>query len=399
MKKVTALLLALAMVVALTACGNTAASDNSVNTPAQVQSDTATQAPQEASTSDAWNFKIGIMAHSVTYGEENYRTSTGMVEQYGSDKVIVDTYPDVAEQEIVISKVLAMAADPEVKVIIFNIADAGTIAAITALKEVRDDIITICGNPVEDVEQIASVADLILMKDHTNLAKNMVAAAADAGAKTFVHYSFPRHMSSQVVAQRAEVFKAECDARGITYVEATTPDPNGDSGVAGTQQFILEDIPLKVAEYGKDTCFFGTQSAMFEPIIKAVCEEGALYFGQSDPSCIDHFPGALGIQVPEDKIGNLDYMHEQIAIKVKELGMEGRIGTWKQSVISMVINCAFDIGRAYASGDITVPNDFEFVSNLFAEFGGEGTTTNIYTNTSGAEISNVILYCGGTIIY
>lgn len=399
MKKVTALILVLVMVFSLVACGKAAPSDNSASTSAPNQNSTMAQETQEVLSNDSWDFKIGIMAHSVTYGEENYRTSTGLAERYGTDRVIVDTYPDVAEQEIVISKVLAMAADPKVKVIIFNIADAGTIAAITAVKEVRDDIITICGNPVEDVEQIAAVADLILMKDHTNLAKNMVAAAAEAGAKTFVHYSFPRHMSSQVVAQRAEVFKAECAARGITFVEATTPDPNGDSGVAGTQQFILEDIPLKVAEYGKDTCFFGTQSSMFEPLIKAVCEEGALFFGQSDPTCIDHFPGALGIKVPEDKIGDLDYMHEQIGKKVKELGMEGRIGTWRQSVISMVINCGFDIGRAYASGEISAVDDFDFVSKLFAEFGGEGTTTSIYTNGSNDEIKNVILYCGGTITY
>ena len=339
------------------------------------------------------------MAHSVTYGEENYRYSMNKQKEYGSDYVIVDTYPDKADQETVISKVLAMAADPNVKVIMFNIADAGTIAAINALKEKRSDIITICGNPVEDIEQVAAVADLVLMKDHNNLAKNMVMAAVAAGCKTFVHYSFPRHMSSQVVALRAQVFKESCKENGITYVEATAPDPNSDAGVAGTQQFILEDVPAKVEEYGENTCFFGTQASMYEPMIKMAVKSHAMFFGQSDPTPIDAYPAALGIKVPENKIGDISYMHEQIAAKATELGMNSRLGAWNQSVISMLINCGFDIGSAYELGEISKVTDFDYISSFIKNFGGEGTTVNYYITAKGTQVDNVILYCSGTRIY
>ena len=389
MKKLLYAALVAVMAVTMAACGGSSGKEPESNQG----NESKTPGMEER------NFKIGIMAHSVTYGEENYRTSCGLQEKYGKKNVLVDTYPDVVEQETVISKVLAMAADPDVKAILFNVADSGTIAAINALKEVRDDIVTICGNPVEDVEQLAAVADLLLMKDHTNLAKNMVAAAKDQGCTTFVHYSFPRHMSSQVVAQRAGVFKAECESAGIKYIEVTTPDPMGDSGVAGTQQFILEDVPLEVEKYGKDVCFFGTQSAMFEPLVKSVCSTGAMYFGQSDPTCIDAFPGALGIVVPEDKIGDLDYMHEQIEKKVTELGMNGRLGTWKQSVNGTVINCGFNIGSAYAAGEITAMNDFDYISELIQDFGGDGTTVTLYQNGEGKTIDNVVLYCCATKVY
>ncbi len=85
------------------------------------------------------------------------------------------------------------------------------------------------------------------------------------GAKTFVHYSFPRHMSQVLLSSRRELMKKKCAELGIEFVDATAPDPTGDSGLPGAQQFILEDVPKMVAKYGKDTAFFSTNCAMQIP--------------------------------------------------------------------------------------------------------------------------------------
>ena len=60
-----------------------------------------------------------------------------------------------------------------------------------------------------------------------------------------------------------------CEELGIEFVDATAPDPTGDAGLSGAQQFILEDVPKMVDKYGKDTAFFSTNCAMQIPLVKA----------------------------------------------------------------------------------------------------------------------------------
>jgi len=118
--------------------------------------------------------------------------------------------------------------------------------------------------------------------------------AAKQGAKVFVHYSFPRHMSIVLLAARRDLMKQTCEEIGIEFVDATAPDPTGDAGLSGAQQFILEDVPKMVEKYGKDTAFFSTNCAMQIPLIKAAYEEGAIYPQPCCPSPYHGFPAALG---------------------------------------------------------------------------------------------------------
>ena len=357
-KKFVALLTAAAMTISLAACGGTASTSSQApaeeTETSEVSADTSTETGSAedtgntaASTSadgdlgDVWelidqqelNFKVGIMSSSVNQSEENYRSASRLQEKYGEDKILLDTFPAnaVAEQETTISKVMAMASDPDVKAIVFNQAQDGTIASIKRLKEVRDDILTVACNPNEDYDEIATVADVVLCKDQLGFADQIANMAVSMGAKNFVHYSFPRHMSNQNIAKRCERMREICEENGIEFYEVTAPDPQGDSGTAGTQQFILEDVPRQIKSLGEDTVFFSTNTAMHEPIIKCVMEGHAMYCGQSDPSPFDAFPAAMNIEVPEDKMGDSDYMLAAIQEKVDEAGMNGRISTWPTS--------------------------------------------------------------------
>ena len=74
-------------------------------------------------------------------------------------------------------------------------------------------------------------------------------------------------MAMESLAQRRDVMKATCEEVGINFVDATAPDPMSDAGVTGTQQFILEDIPKMVEQYGKNTAFFGTNTAMMDVMV------------------------------------------------------------------------------------------------------------------------------------
>jgi len=60
----------------------------------------------------------------------------------------------------------------------------------------------IAGVPGEDPAMIASKADVILQADELGMGKTVIEQAKKMGAKTFVHYSFPRHMSYELQAFR-----------------------------------------------------------------------------------------------------------------------------------------------------------------------------------------------------
>ncbi len=223
------------------------------------------------------------------------------------------------EQETTIAQIASLAADDEVKAIIICQAVPGTAAAIDKIRETRDDILFVVGVPHEDPDTVASRADVALELDQLQRGESIIRIAKEMGAKTFIHYSFPRHMSYELLSQRRDIFRETCEEIGLEFVEVDAPDPTGDAGVSGSQQFILEDVPRQIEKYGKDTALFSTNCAMQEPLIKSALETGAIYPEQCCPSPPYHaYPGALGIEIPEDKAGDLDYLTEQISEKIAE---------------------------------------------------------------------------------
>lgn len=171
--------------------------------------------------------------------------------------IVTSTYPDnfSTETETVISNAVAMASDPSVKAIIWCQAVPGTAAAIDKVREARPDMIFIAGTPGEDPGVINPKADIVLQVDEPGCGIVIPPQAKAQGAKTMIHYSFPRHMSYALIVERHENLKKYCAENGIELVDVTAPDPTGDSGITGAQQFILEDVPRQIEKYGKDTVF------------------------------------------------------------------------------------------------------------------------------------------------
>jgi len=284
----------------------------------------------EQNTALAKEFKIGIFGGTVSQGEEEYRAAENMVAKYGEDMIIHMTYPDkfVQEQETIITNLTAMASDPLVKALVIVQAVSGTSPAIDKIKELRPDILIIAGVPGEDPAVIAKRADVVLNIDEIGMGITMMEQAQKMGAKTFVHYSFPRHMSYEILIQQLANLKKTAKRLGIKFVYENAPDPTGDAGVPGTQMFLMEDVPRKVKEYGKDTAIHGTNCAMQEALIRQVIKYGAIYPVQCCPSPYHGYPGALGIEIPEDKKGDVPWIIEAIDQKIVELGAAGRLGSW-----------------------------------------------------------------------
>lgn len=303
---------------------------------------------------EALDFKIGIVTGTVSQGEEEFRAAENMIAKYGKDSIKHVTYPDkfTEEQETTIAQITGLAADPDIKAIIICQAVPGTAAAIDKIKEERDDILFIAGVPHEDPETISARADIVLETDNLKRGETIVSLAKEMGAETFVHYSFPRHMSMELLAQRRDIMKETCEELGLKYVEVDAPDPTGDAGISGAQQFMIEDVPRQVEKYGKDTAFFNTNCSMQEPLIKAVLDAGAIYPEQCCPSPYHAYPGALGIEIPEEKAGDVNYMLEQIREKIKEADASGRFATWKVAANMAMLEGAVEYAVDYGKGEV-----------------------------------------------
>jgi hypothetical protein len=274
-------------------------------------------------------FKIGLMTGTVSQNEEEFRAAQQVIAKYGP-RVKHVTYPDnfMQEQETVIAQLVGLAADPEVKVIVVGQAIPGSIAAARKIREQRPDILIGFVEPHEDPPMVNEVADIAVQPDQLERGRTIIAEAASMGAKNFIHYSFPRHMSQELLSRRRDIMKQACAERGMQFEFVTAPDPMAEGGLPATQQFVLEDVPREVKKYGQNTAFFSTNCGMQEPLIRSVLTKGGYIAEQCCPSPTHGYPGALGISVPEDKRGDIAYINAENKRVITEHGMSGHFGTW-----------------------------------------------------------------------
>jgi hypothetical protein len=345
--------------------------------------------------------KVGIMTGTTSQGEEEYRAAQEMIKQWGADRIIHVTYPDkfMDEQETTIQQILSMAQDQDVKAIVLVQGVPGTAAAIDKVKEIRPDMFFINIVPHEDPLMSAQKADICLETDNPARGISIIEMAKKMGAKTFIHYSFPRHMSYPLLANRRDIMIEECKKQGIEFVFVNAPDPTGDAGIAGAQQFILEDVPRQVEKYGKDTAFFSTNCGMQEPLIKSVLKTGAIYPEQCCPSPYHAYPGALGIEIPADKAGDVAFILEAISAKVKEGGGAGRFATWKIPATMGMAYAATEYAFGIGDGSIKGYDNGKMVE-LLKKYCGDGIKTSTYVAPDGKEkADNFILFVGESIIF
>ena len=372
MKKLISMLLVLVMALGLVACSSTS-TDDKKDDEAKV------------------DYKIGIITGTVSQGEEEYQQAQKLKEKYG-DMVVTATYPDnfSTETEQTIATVTNMAADPDVKAIIFVQAVPGATAAIQKVKETRDDILFISGVCAEDPGVIAEASDICLLVDEISMGTTIIDQAQKQGAKTFVHISFERHLGYATIAARQAGFKARCAELGIEYVEATAPDPTGDAGVTGAQAWITENIKVYVDKYGADTAFFSTNCSLQVPLIQEVAKYKAIFPQQCCPSPYHGYPSAFNIET-EGHEGDVEYMLGEIKKAVADAGNSGRMSTWEVPVNMMMIEAGFNYAVKWIEGDITERCDEAALLAEMKAIAGEETTISHYSDEAVGELDNFFL--------
>lgn len=350
------------------------------------------------------NYHIGVVSGTVSQSEDSLRGAEEIVKMYGSvDKggmVTHVTYPDnfMQEMETTISQMVGLADDPKMKVIIVGEAVPGTVEAFRRIREARPDILLIANAPHEDPEIISEASDLVTNPDNVARGYLIVKAAKEMGADKFMHISFPRHLSYELLSRRRNIMAEAAKDLGMEFIEMSAPDPVSDVGVAGAQQYILEQVPSWLEKYGKNVAFFATNDAHTEPLLKRVAENGG-YFVEADlPSPTMGYPGALGIKFSEDEKGNWPKILKKVEDTVVAKGAAGRMGTWAYSYNFISVVALADHARNVIENDVDV-TDFDAIMESLKKFTpGAGWNGSNYTDVNGIEKENFYLLYQDTYV-
>ena len=352
-------------------------------------------------TVSAEDFHIGIVTGSVSQSEDDRRGAEAVQAKYGEDVVKLAIYPDnfTEELETTIQTIVNFADDPLMKAIIVNQAVPGTTEAFRQIKERRPDILCFAGESHEDLPEIGSAADLVVNNDFVARGYLMIRTAHELGADTFVHISFPRHMSYETMSRRVAIMQEACKEFGMTFVLETAPDPTmSDVGTAGAQAYILEHAPEWIEKYGKNSAFFCTNDAHTEPLLKQLLEYGG-YFVEADlPSPLMGYPGALGLDF-SDAGGDFEKILKTVEDAIVAKGGEGRFGTWAFSY-------GYTVSAGLAEHAINVINgesELDEIDDIAAAYGvyspGANWNGSQYTNAeTGVKSDNIFLIYQDTYI-
>ena len=331
------------------------------------------KAPSESTVTENDNWKIAVMTSTVTQGEEAYRAGEMVAEQYKGHVTHV-TYPDnfTTEQEVALSTLLSLAADPDVKAILVSGAPAGFSAMFDKVKEKRPDMLIWAGSPSDDISVAAAAADICFDIDIVQQGYQLAQAAKDMGCETVVHYSFPRHMAVEKLLARRNAMEERCKELNITFVDATTPDPTSDSG---------------------------TNQAQVEPMIKTVLENGGYFLMPNDPSPFIGFASALGIEVPDEYQGDTAYMEKAISDKLAAQNLTGHAGNWNVSLQMLNLQVGAYYAQMYIKGETQGLFDADAFNKAMVAVAGEGVSIRANSDASGNELSNYMLILADYMTY
>ena len=337
-------------------------------------------------------FHIGVITGTVSQSEDEFDGAQRLLKDYGDAKnggiFTTLTFPDnfTSEQETTISEVVGLADDPLMKAIVFDQAVVGTTEAFKQVRAKRPDILLFAGDAAEDPILISAAADQVAGCDYIGQGYLMVWMAKQMGAKTFVYTSFPRHMSMELLSRQRNIVQQACKDMGITFVFQTCPDPVSDVGVAGAQQFLLENTPTWIKKYGKLTAFHNTNLAEIEPLLKMVIKGGAMYPGMTGP--LLGFPGALGLDLTAEK-GNFPAIMTKIEAAVVAAGDSGHIATWAWSKGYSMVTGLSEYAKNIIEGTAKLGNKADLLA-AYTKYtpGGSWNGWNYVDLNSGKTLSN-----------
>lgn len=323
-KRILSMLLCIALIASM-AMGCAGGSDKGGS---EANSTEAEGTNAEAS-GDEEEYHIAIVTPTLSTSEDEFRAGEEMADKF-PDIVTHLTLPENFETEVetCISTIVSAADDPLMKAVVVITGQSGLIPAFQQIKEKNPDIITISAPIYDEPDMMSEYIDLNIDTNWIKRGETIPTKAKEMGANTFVHYSFPTHLSKPLVSARKDMMQQTCEELGMEWVEVITPDPQTGESVEAMQQFLREDIPRQIEKYGKDTNIFGSNCPMYDVILDEALKLNFIVAEQCCPTPTQAFPTVLGLEIAEEDATNFDKINEMITEKVDAAGMEGRISGW-----------------------------------------------------------------------
>ena len=297
--------------------------------------------------------KIAVITDHVSVSEDDYYSAGGLIAKYGEEKInhAIWPYHFMAKEEQMKAIAVELAADKDVKALIINHAVPGTNAAVDKFKETRDDVFIVYCAAHEAADEVVTRANLTLAVNDAGMGSAMVKQARKQGAKVFVHYSFPRHMAMPRIKNRRTMIQQECIRGDVQFIDAIVPDPAGEAGFAGAEQFFPGDVKKIVSRYGDSTAFFCTNCSLQVSLIKAVVDNHAMYPQPCCPSPYHGFPSALGIEARGGQ-ADLNFVIGEACRIAAEKSMTDRLSTWPVSAGMMFANAGAEYAIKWINGEV-----------------------------------------------
>jgi len=334
--------------------------------------------------------KIALLTGTVSQNEEEFRAAEAELARAGEFEIIIDNYPDnfMSEQEVIVGKLVEFASDPDVKAIVMCQAVPGCAPGFSKIREMgRDDILLIAITPQEDPAVISDIADVVLHADEVRQGDSIMEQCAEWGVDILLHYSFPRHMAIELIVARHQLLQENAAALGIEMIDVVAPDPTGDAGIPGAQQFILEDVPAQMEKYaGKKVAFFSTNCGMQVPLQAAILTQPDAYYpSPCCPSPYHGFPSSLALEL--DVADGSAAALKKVANKLQEFDAVGRYSTWEAPVAMTSMEVAVAYAKAFINGEVADRCDSDALVGLFNDR-IPGARITAYTDVNGITFDN-----------
>jgi len=345
--------------------------------------------PQE--TEAVFPGKIAIVTNAIDGGpEEEFRSAEAIMNKFGREKVIIRTWPVyfAQEPEMMVDILTEIALDPYVGAIIINRALINTNAAIDAVRTIRgDDIFIAVAFTAEDTREVYAKVNLSLNINYSGMGAWFVEQASKMGVETIAHYSFPRHMSHPMLAERRDNMAVAAELAGIRFVDLLSPDPMEEGGMPASQLFIFEDVGRQVERLGVNTAFFSNSCGQNITLLQQVLAYGAMYIQPCCPSPFHIFPAIFAIADELElscnfNVGEIIEVTREI---IAAAGMEGRTSNWALSSQTAFTHVGFMYAVEWLNGRVSQEFgviDEDVLLRLFGDYAEEALGERLYPQMS-----------------
>ncbi len=307
--------------------------------------------------------KVAILVAPEAQYPEDYKAAKELESEYPNN-IVIKEYKDSRILEggdpgiITFSKELAN--DPDIGAIVYARATQYTRNAIYKAKEINPEIVTVCIEPEEDIEEISDLANLVYCVDWAKAAEDIVAQAKAQGAKYFVAFSISRHISSNpLIRSEIDAFKNACDTQGITYIYNSSVDTNNTGGISAAQKYIDEAVArlyLNKTVEGKDVALFSTDSAVQSTLINQANSRGLIYVCPSFPTAYNGLGEVYEIAKPESITDVAAYIKSaKDAVEADNSGT-ARLSIYKTPLASILLRAAVHSSFDLLGGTMTAEN-------------------------------------------